>query len=53
MSVKRTAILPAILALSTAGSILAGTAATVLATTAPAAATATAVKAGPNYIYRG
>jgi hypothetical protein len=52
MSIKRTTIIPAILALSTAGSILAGTAATVLATAAPAAVTATAA-ARPAHFYEG
>jgi hypothetical protein len=53
MTIKRSSIIPAILALSTAGSILAGSAATVLATTAPAAVTATAVGARPAHIYEG
>jgi hypothetical protein len=53
MSIKRTAILPAILALSTAGSIVAGTAASVLVSTAPAAVSAKAAKASPDYVYRG
>jgi hypothetical protein len=52
MSIKRTSIIPAILALSTAGSILAGTAATVIATTAPAAVTATAA-ARPAHVFDG
>jgi len=52
MTIKRTSIIPAILALSTAGSILAGSAATVLATTAPAAVTATAA-AKPAHLYEG
>ena len=45
MSLKRTIIIPAILTLSTAGSILAGTAATVAATQAPTAVVATASSA--------
>jgi hypothetical protein len=53
MSIKRTTIIPAILALSTAGSILAGSAATVLATTAPAAVTATAASAKPAHVFEG
>jgi hypothetical protein len=52
MSIKRTSIIPAILSLSTAGSILAGTAATVIATTAPAAVTATAA-ARPAHVFDG
>jgi hypothetical protein len=52
MTLKRTSIIPAILALSTAGSILAGTAATVIATTAPAAVTATAA-ARPAHVFDG
>ena len=52
MSIKRTAIVPAILALSTAGSILAGTTATVLATSVPATA-AVAAAAKPAHIYEG
>ena len=52
MSIKRTAIVPAILALSTAGSILAGTTATILATSAPATA-AVAAAAKPAHIYEG
>jgi hypothetical protein len=52
MTIKRISIIPAILALSTAGSILAGSAATVLATTAPAAVTATAA-ARPAHIFEG
>jgi hypothetical protein len=51
MSVKRTIIIPAILALSTAGSILAGSAATLLATQAPAAVVATASSMKPNYVH--
>ena len=51
MSIKRSTIVPAILALATAGSILAGSAATVLATTAPAAVTATAAAKKPAHIY--
>jgi hypothetical protein len=52
MSIKRSTIIPAILALTTAGSILGGTAATVLATAAPAAVTATAA-ARPAHFYEG
>ncbi len=54
MSVKRTIIIPAILTLSTAGSILAGTAATLAATQAPAAVVATSSSfVHPNYVYDG
>lgn len=52
MTLKRTSIIPAILALSAAGSILTGSAATVLATTAPAAVTATAA-ARPAHWFEG
>ena len=50
---KRRIVLPAILALSTAGSILAGTAVSLAATSAPAvvAAAAHAAPAKPNYVY--
>jgi hypothetical protein len=53
MSVNRKIIIPAILSLSTAGSILAGSAATVLAASAPATAAATASAAAPAFVYRG
>jgi hypothetical protein len=53
MSVKRTIIIPAILSLSAAGSILAGSTATLLATQAPAAVTATAPVKAPAFVYRG
>lgn len=52
MPIKRTIIIPAILALSTAGSILAGSAAT-LATQAPAAVAATATAKQPGFVYHG
>jgi hypothetical protein len=52
MSIKRTSIIPAILALSAAGSILAGSAATVLATSAPATV-AVAAAAKPAHLYEG
>jgi hypothetical protein len=52
MPLKRTIIIPAILMLSTAGSILVGTAATLAATQAPAAVVATASSGmHPNYVY--
>ena len=47
MSIKRTIIIPAILTLSTAGSIVAASSATVVATSAPTAAMA------PAYLYHG
>ena len=53
MPIKRTVIIPAILALSTAGSVMAGSAATLLATQAPAAVAATASAKAPNFVYRG
>jgi hypothetical protein len=53
MSVKRKVILPALLSLSTAGSILAGSTAIVLTSTAPAAVAASASAARPAYIYHG
>ncbi len=52
MSIKRTIIIPAILTLSTAGSILAGTAATLAVTQAPAVA-ATSSSMHPNFVYDG
>jgi hypothetical protein len=52
MSIKRTSIISAILALSAAGSILAGSAATVLATSAPATV-AVAAAAKPAHLYEG
>jgi hypothetical protein len=52
MPIKRTIIIPAILALSTAGSVLAGSAA-VLATQAPAAVAATAAAKQPAFVYHG
>ena len=53
MSVKRTIIVPAILTLSAAGSILAGTAATVATATTSAAVVASAPAAQPAFLYRG
>ena len=52
MPIKRTIIIPAILALSTAGSVLAGSAAA-LATQAPAAVAATAAAKQPSFVYHG
>jgi hypothetical protein len=53
MSVKRNVIIPAILTLSTAGSILAGSAATVLATSAPSAVAVSATTMKPAFVYHG
>ena len=50
---KRTIIIPAVLALSTAGSVLAGTAVSLAATSAPAAVVAVSVHARPGYVYNG
>lgn len=53
MRLKRSIILPAVLALSTAGSVLAGSAASMAATAAPAAAVATAAHVKPDFVYQG
>ncbi len=54
MLLKRNIIIPAILMLSTAGSILAGTAATLVTTQAPAAVVATSSSSmHPNFVYDG
>ena len=53
MRIRRSIIVPAILTLSTAGSIVAGTAATLAATQAPAAVVATASSVHPNFVYDG
>jgi hypothetical protein len=50
MRIKRTIIIPAILALSAAGSILAGSAVPAVAAQAPAAHV---LAAAPNSFYRG
>jgi hypothetical protein len=52
MQVKRKVIVPAILALSAAGSVLAGSTATLLATSAPVVATTAGAKA-PGYVLHG
>jgi hypothetical protein len=52
MPVKRNIIIPAILALSTAGSVLAGSA-TILVTQAPAAVAATSTVKQPDFLYHG
>lgn len=53
MRIRRTIIIPAIMALSAAGSVLAGSAATLAATAAPSAAVATASSIKPNFVYHG
>ena len=53
MSVKRTIIAPAILMLSTAGSVAVGTAATVASTSASSAVVVAAPHAQPAFLYRG
>jgi hypothetical protein len=50
---KRTLIIKAVLTLSAAGSILAGSAATVAATAAPSAVVATASSMHPDWLYNG
>jgi len=52
MPIKR-AIISAILALSTAGSILAGSAVSLMATQAPSAVVATASSMRPDYLLHG
>lgn len=51
MLLKRTIIIPALLTLSTAGSVLAGTAVSLAATSAPTAVVATASAMRPAYVY--
>ena len=53
MPINRTLIIRAILALSAAGSILAGSAASVAATAAPSAVVASASSMRPDYGYHG
>lgn len=53
MPISRTLIIRAILTLSAAGSILAGSAATVAATAAPSAVVATASSMHPDWLYNG
>ena len=53
MRIKRTIIIPALLALSTAGSVLAGTAGAMAATSAPSAVVATAFHVHPDYVHNG
>jgi hypothetical protein len=53
MRIRRSIIIPAILALSAAGSVLAGSAATLTAAAAPSAAVATASSARPDVFFDG
>ena len=53
MRIRRTIIIPAIMAFSAAGGVLAGTAATMAATAAPSAAVATASSMHPDFLYHG
>lgn len=53
MRIRRTIIIPAIMALSAAGSVLVGSAATLAATAAPSAAVATATHMKPDFLYHG
>lgn len=53
MSVKRNIIIPAILSLSTAGSILAGSTAVVLTSQAPVTVAASASAMKPAFLYHG
>ena len=53
MRIRRSIIIPAIMALSVAGSVLAGSAATLAATAAPSAAVATAAHAHPDVFFDG
>jgi hypothetical protein len=53
MSVKRTIIIPAILTLSAAGSVLAGSAVSLATATAPTAVVAAASFTHPDYLYQG
>ena len=51
MYLKRTIIIPAIMALSAVGSVLAGSAVTLAAASAPSAAVATAPSMHPDSVY--
>jgi hypothetical protein len=53
MGIRRKILIPAILTLSTAGSILAGSAVSLVAAQAPSAVVATASSMHPAYLYRG
>ncbi len=51
MTIKRTIIIPAIMALSAVGSVLAGSAVTLAATSAPSAVVAAAPSVHPDTVY--
>jgi hypothetical protein len=51
MTIKRTVIIPAIMALSAVGSVLAGSAVTLAATSAPSAVVVTASSAHPAAVF--
>jgi 4-hydroxybenzoate polyprenyltransferase len=51
MHLKRTIIIPAIMALSAVGSVLAGSAVTLAATSAPSVAVVTASSAHPDVVF--
>ena len=51
MHLKRTIIIPAVMALSAVGSVLAGSAVTLAATSAPSAVVATAHSVHPDVVY--
>ena len=53
MLLKRTIIIPALLTLSTAGSVLAGTAVSLVATSAPSAVVASTSSMHPSFVYEG
>ena len=53
MTLRRTIIIPAIMALSAAGSVLAGSATTLAATSSPGAVVATASSRHPDLVYPG
>lgn len=53
MRIRRSIIIPAIMAVSAAGSVLVGSAATLAATAAPSAVVVTASSAHPNLVYDG
>lgn len=53
MHLKRTIIIPAIMALGAVGSVLAGSAVTLAATSAPSAVVATVPHVHPDFVYNG
>ena len=53
MRIRRTIIIPALLTMSTAGSVLAGTAMSSVATSAPSAVVASASSMHPSFVYEG